>query len=146
MVQIQLRNVRNWKHECKFFSKKIVLIGFLLFKFQKYSKEFHPLKFPLEGRKGGEGGGAVYSTPKTQAPYPKFPISTTAFHTLFEHLDVFLHTLREKCPYSVFFPYCPAFGLNTERYSACLWIQSECGKIWTRKTPNTDTFHAVTVL
>ena len=26
-------------------------------------------------------------------------------------------------------PYFPAFGLNTERYGACLCIQSECGKI-----------------
>ena len=36
-------------------------------------------------------------------------------------------------------PYFPAFGLNILR------IQSECGKIWTRKTPNTDTFHPVTI-
>ena len=36
-----------------------------------------------------------------------------------------------------------AFGLNTERYSASLLIQSKCGKIRTRKTPNTDNFHAV---
>ena len=28
-------------------------------------------------------------------------------------------------------------------YSVNLRIQSECGKIWTRKTPNTDTFYAV---
>ena len=40
-------------------------------------------------------------------------------------------------------PYFPAFGVNTERYGVSLRIQSECGKIWTRKTPNTDTFHAV---
>ena len=39
--------------------------------------------------------------------------------------------------------YFPAFGLNTERYGASPRIQSECGKIGTRKTPNTDTFHAV---
>ena len=38
-------------------------------------------------------------------------------------------------------PYCPAFGLNTE-----LCIQSECGNIRTRITPNTDTFYAVTNL
>ena len=31
-------------------------------------------------------------------------------------------------------------------YSACLRIQSKYGKIWTRKTPNTDTFHVVCVL
>ena len=40
-------------------------------------------------------------------------------------------------------PYFPAFGLNTERYSVFLRLQSECGKIRTRKTPNTDTFYAV---
>ena len=30
--------------------------------------------------------------------------------------------------------YLPAFGLNTERYGISLRIQSECGKIRTRKT------------
>ena len=40
-------------------------------------------------------------------------------------------------------PYFPAFGLNTERYGVSLRIQSECEKIRTRITPNTDTFHAV---
>ena len=40
-------------------------------------------------------------------------------------------------------PHFPAFGLNTERYSVPLRIQSKCGKIRTRKTPNTDTFHVV---
>ena len=39
----------------------------------------------------------------------------------------------------------PAFGLNTERSSVSLRIHSECGKIRTRKTLNTDTFHAVCV-
>ena len=34
----------------------------------------------------------------------------------------------------------PAFELNMERYSVSLRIQSECGKIRTRATPNTDTF------
>ena len=36
-----------------------------------------------------------------------------------------------------------AFGLNTETYKASLRIQSKCGKIRTRKTPNTDTFNSV---
>ena len=40
-------------------------------------------------------------------------------------------------------PYFPEFKLNPEKYSASLRIQSKCGKIWTRKTPNTDTFQAV---
>ena len=40
-------------------------------------------------------------------------------------------------------PYFPAFGLNTERHSLPLCIQSEGGNIWTRITPNTDTFNAV---
>ena len=34
-------------------------------------------------------------------------------------------------------------GLNSERYSTYLRIQSECGKIRTRITPNRDTFYAV---
>ena len=40
-------------------------------------------------------------------------------------------------------PHFLAFGLNTERYFETLSIQSKCGKIWTRKTPNTDNFQAV---
>ena len=42
--------------------------------------------------------------------------------------------------------YFPAFGLNAESYFVSLRIQSKCGKIWTRKTPNIDTFKAVNVL
>ena len=42
--------------------------------------------------------------------------------------------------------YFPAFGLNTGRYSVSLRIQSECRKIRTRKTPNTDTFDVVETL
>ena len=40
-------------------------------------------------------------------------------------------------------PYFPACGLNTEIYEVSLGIQPECGKMWTRITPNTDTFQAV---
>ena len=39
----------------------------------------------------------------------------------------------------------PAFGLNTEIYFVFLRIQPECGKIRTKKTPNTDNFHAVVI-
>ena len=37
-------------------------------------------------------------------------------------------------------PHFPAFGLNTGRYTVSLRIQSECEKMRTRITPNTDTF------
>ena len=40
-------------------------------------------------------------------------------------------------------PHYPTFRLNTERYEVSLRINSECGKIRTRITPNTDTFCAV---
>ena len=57
---------------------------------------------------------------------------------------IFNTTLREKCPYSeLFWSAFPACGLNTERYFVSLRIQSECGKMQTRITPNTDTFYAV---
>ena len=42
--------------------------------------------------------------------------------------------------------YFPASRLNTEKYSVYLRIQCECMKIQTRKTPNTDNFHAVIIL
>ena len=54
------------------------------------------------------------------------------------------YSLREKCPFPSYSgPHFPAFGLNMERYSVSLRIQSECGKMRTRITPNTDTFHAL---
>ena len=40
-------------------------------------------------------------------------------------------------------PYFHAFGLNTERYGVS--FQFEIGKIRNRITPNTDTFHGVTM-
>ena len=40
-------------------------------------------------------------------------------------------------------PHFPTFRLKTERYEVSFGIQFECGKIRTRITPNTDTFHAV---
>ena len=62
-------------------------------------------------------------------------------------------SLRKKSPYSgllwsAFFRHFPVFGLNTKRYSVflhsvCLRIQSECGEMRTRITPNTETFYAV---
>ena len=54
------------------------------------------------------------------------------------------NALDEMCPYSDFSgPYFLAFRLNTGRYRVSLRIQSKCGKIRTRKTPNADTFHAM---
>ena len=40
-------------------------------------------------------------------------------------------------------PYFPVFGLNMEIYRVSFRIMSKCGKIRTRKTLNTDNFHAV---
>ena len=42
-------------------------------------------------------------------------------------------------------PHFFAFGLNTKRYGVFLHIQSDCGKMPTRITPNTDTFYGVMV-
>ena len=40
--------------------------------------------------------------------------------------------------------YFPAFGLNMEIFSVKSCNHAKCGKIRARKTPNTDTFYAVT--
>ena len=53
------------------------------------------------------------------------------------------HCVKSVHIRSFFGPYFPTFGLNVERYSVSLRIQSECGKIRTRKNRNIDTFHAV---
>ena len=54
------------------------------------------------------------------------------------------HCVKSVCIQSYSRPYFPAFGLNTERYSISLRrIQSECGKILTRVTLNTDNFYSV---
>ena len=43
-------------------------------------------------------------------------------------------------------PHFPVFGLNTQRYGLSVLIQSECGKMRTRITPNRDAFHAVLLM
>ena len=62
-----------------------------------------------------------------------------------------LESIKRECHYvkgvricSFSGPCFPASGLNTETYGVNLHIQSKCGKIRTRKTANTDTFHVVT--
>ena len=53
------------------------------------------------------------------------------------------HCVKSICIRNYSGSYFPLFGLNTERYGVSLHIQSECGKMRTRTTTNTDTFHAV---
>ena len=55
-----------------------------------------------------------------------------------------IHCVKSVCIRSFSEPYFPAFGLSTEYFS--LPIQSECGKIRTRETPNANIFHAVILL
>ena len=59
-------------------------------------------------------------------------------HSYYTHCEKCVHTRSYSGPHF------PAFELNTERYSVSLRIQSECGKMRTRITPNTDTFYSVT--
>ena len=64
--------------------------------------------------------------------------------TLLDHSWIlfYKHSVKSVRIRSYSCPYFPAFKLNTERYFLSLRIQSECGKIRTRMTPNTDTFYA----
>ena len=55
------------------------------------------------------------------------------------------NALREKSPYSEFFWFAFSCIRNEYEDGVCLRVQSECGKIRTRKTPNTNTFHAVMI-
>ena len=62
-----------------------------------------------------------------------FHIPYHIFHPIFYILpnSCWWNALRKKCPYSELF------------WSVFSRIQPECRKIWTRITPNTDTFHTV---
>ena len=51
-------------------------------------------------------------------------------------------TLLEKCPHLELFWH-PIFPYSYSVYSVSIRIRSECGKMQTRITPNTDTFYAV---
>ena len=53
------------------------------------------------------------------------------------------HYVQSACVQSYSGPYFTAFGPNKEIYFVFLRIQSECGKIRTKISPNTDTFYAV---
>ena len=59
-----------------------------------------------------------------------------------ETLNLF-HYVKSVRIWSYSGPYFPTFGPNTERYGVSLRIQSECGKMRTKITTNTDMFHAV---
>ena len=51
-----------------------------------------------------------------------------------------LHWVKSVCIWSYSGPHFPAFELNRERYSVSFCIQSKCGKMRNRITPNTDFF------
>ena len=53
------------------------------------------------------------------------------------------HCVNSNRIWSYSGPHFPAFGLNTDRDGVSLLIQSECGKMRTRITSNTDTLHAL---
>ena len=55
-----------------------------------------------------------------------------------------MHCVKNVSIRSYSGPHFPAFGLNTERYGVSFRIQTKCGKVRSRITPNTDTSHAVT--
>ena len=60
-----------------------------------------------------------------------------------ETISLTPHCVKSVHIRSYYGPHFPAFGLNTERYSVSLRIESKCGKIRTRITPNIDTFYTV---
>ena len=69
--------------------------------------------------------------------FPEGMVRNTLFYSNFKHK---LHCAKSVRIRSFSGPYFAAFRLNKERYQVSLRIQSECGKIRTRKTPNTELF------
>ena len=58
---------------------------------------------------------------------------------------IYMHCVKSVRIRTFTGPYLITFGQIMEIYGVSLCIQSECGKVWNRKTPNTDTFHAVII-
>ena len=89
------------------------------------------------------------SIPALDHPQQKLQPITIRFFNVNCNLEVFvsliylLHCVKRVRIRSYSRFYFPAFGLNTERYSVSLRIESECVKIRIRVTPNTNTFNAV---
>ena len=54
-----------------------------------------------------------------------------------------IHCVKCVCIRSYSGTHFPALGLNMEKHGVSLCIQSECGKMLTKITPDTDTFNAV---
>ena len=98
------------------------------------------------------GKASVHSSVQIKHDDKSF-VTTLALHakmkfSVKENTDLFtfskeIHCVKSIRSRSFSGPFFLTFGLNTKRYGLSLLIQSECGKIRTRKTPNTDTFHAV---
>ena len=62
---------------------------------------------------------------------------------IFLRIPIFEHSVKIVLIRSYSGPNFLSFGLNTERYGVSRRIQSQCGKMWTRITPNTGIFHTV---
>ena len=82
---------------------------------------------------------------------PKEDIAQTLVLHVRIELPLSISTSDDHCVKSVLIQsfsslYFTAFGLNAEIYIVNLRIQSKCGKIRTRNTPNTDTFHAMNTM
>ena len=92
--------------------------------------------------------------------YQKKPLLHTLFSLFLKSSKAFSVSLSRACYSSNHELHCvksvriqnfsgpcfPVFGLNREIYSVNIRIQSGCGKIRTRKTPNMDTFYRVLLL
>ena len=90
------------------------------------------MKFPFSQNKKHP----FYRTPPVVVSFGSF------IETFYSGNLVFMKSVAKSVRIRRFFgQHFPAFGLNTDRYSGSLRIQSESGKIWTRKTLNMDTFH-----
>ena len=83
----------------------------------------------------------TYSVPNLHKSLIKFSVHNSfpnfSLVSIVQTCNIY-HWMKSVCIRSYSGPYFPAFGLNKERYGVC-----ECGKIRSRITPNTDTFHAV---
>ena len=79
----------------------------------------------------------------TSQKFSSATIVAIAFPFILKNYYGNIHCVKNVRIRSYSGPHFLVSGLNTERYSVFLRIQSECGEMQTRITPHTDTFHAM---
>ena len=135
LLKVSNRNIRTWCEICSKLTLKTPKRRQWLKPLTIFAKKFHR-------RCSTEFYGLIIGTSFSQCFLGWIEnVFSFQMYKAFESI----HCWKNVRIWSFSGSYCPAFGLNTERHGVSLHIHSECEKIRTIKTTDTDAFHTVIV-